>query len=96
MNMALKVGAATDEVTVSAESPLLRTEDTQAGEMINNNFISNMPQLNRNLFALLSLAGDVSGGAANAANPATGRELPPLPSTAAVPVASITTLMVAW
>jgi hypothetical protein len=61
LDVALQVGEVRDAVTVSAEAPQLRTEDAQRGEVINNNFISNMPQLNRNPFALLSLAGNVQG-----------------------------------
>ena len=57
----LEIGNAAEEVTVTAEAPLLRTTDAQVGEVINNNFISNLPQLNRNAFALLSLAGNVQG-----------------------------------
>jgi hypothetical protein len=33
----------------------LRTADAQVGEVINNQFISNLPQLNRNPFALVAL-----------------------------------------
>jgi outer membrane receptor protein involved in Fe transport len=75
MNMALQVGAATDEVTVSAESPLLRTEDAQVGEIISNNFISSMPQLNRDAFALLQLAGNVQGTAASTPTSAASLQL---------------------
>jgi hypothetical protein len=57
----LQVGESKDTVTVTDEAPPLRTEDAQTGEVINNNFISNMPQLNRNPFALLGLSGDVAG-----------------------------------
>src|SRR5258708_6524134 len=54
-------GTTQDAVTVTAEAPLLRTEDAQVGEVVNNNFIRNMPQLNRNAFALVNLAGNVQG-----------------------------------
>jgi hypothetical protein len=61
LDIALQVGESREAVTVSAEAPQLRTEDAQRGEVINNNFISHMPQLNRDPFALLSLAGNVQG-----------------------------------
>src|SRR5438552_4950748 len=61
LDIALQVGEVRDAVTVSADAPQLRTEDAQRGEVINNNFISHMPQLNRDPFALLSLAGNVQG-----------------------------------
>ncbi len=57
----LEVGDASEEVTVTGEAPLLRTADAQVGEVINNKLISNLPQLNRDPFALLSLAGNVQG-----------------------------------
>ena len=60
-NIALEIGVTAEEVTVTAEAPLLRTADAQVGEIINNNFIANLPQLNRNPFGLLSLAGNVQG-----------------------------------
>src|SRR5262249_36685178 len=59
LNIPLQVEGAVTEVAVSAEAPLLRTEDAQVGEIISNNFISSMPQLNRDAFALLQLAGNV-------------------------------------
>src|SRR5262245_46342335 len=61
LNIPLQVGGATEEVNVTAEIPLLRTEDAQVGEVINNNFISSMPQLSRDAFGLLRLAGNVQG-----------------------------------
>lgn len=61
VNVTLEIGESREIVAVVAEAPLLRTEDAQAGQVINNNFISNMPQLNRNPWALLALSGDVAG-----------------------------------
>jgi hypothetical protein len=61
VNVSLQVGAAQETVSVTDSAPLLRTEDSQTGEVVDNNFISNMPQLNRNPFALLTLSGDVTG-----------------------------------
>jgi hypothetical protein len=61
INISLEIGESRETVSVVAEAPLLRTEDAQTGEVINNNFISNMPQFNRNPFALLNLSGDVAG-----------------------------------
>lgn len=60
-DVVLEIGNAEEEVIVTADAPLLRTADAQVGEVINNKFISNLPQLNRNPFALLSLAGNVQG-----------------------------------
>ncbi|MEO8679135.1 MAG: TonB-dependent receptor [Vicinamibacterales bacterium] len=60
-DLTLEVGGATEEVTVVAASTMLRTSDASVGEVINNQFISNLPQLNRNPFALVALAGNVQG-----------------------------------
>src|SRR6478736_2730400 len=59
--LALEIGGATEEVTVNATATMLRTADASVGEVINNQFISNLPQLNRNPFALVALAGNVQG-----------------------------------
>ena len=60
-DLTLEIGGATEEVTVSASAPMLRTADASVGEVVNNQFISNLPQLNRNPFALVALAGNVQG-----------------------------------
>jgi len=54
-DLALEVGGTTEEITVTAEAPMLRTADASVGEVINNQFISNLPQLNRNPFGLVAL-----------------------------------------
>ena len=51
IDIPLQVGESRDTVTVSDEAPSLRVEDAQTREVINNTFISNLPQLNRNPFA---------------------------------------------
>lgn len=61
LNVTLEIGTATEEVTVTAAAPLLRTADAQVGEVISNQLIANLPQLNRNPFALVALAGNVQG-----------------------------------
>ena len=63
-DLSLEVGGTTEEITVTAEAPLLRTADASVGEVINNQFISNLPQLNRNPFGLVALAGNVQGSMA--------------------------------
>jgi hypothetical protein len=62
LNIGLDVGAATEVISVTSEVPLLRTEDSQTGEVINSTMITNLPQLNRNPLELLRLAGNVQGG----------------------------------
>ncbi|HVX67754.1 MAG TPA: TonB-dependent receptor [Bryobacteraceae bacterium] len=62
LDLVLSVGQQTESITVSAETPLLRTEDAQAGQVIDNSFIMNLPQLNRQSpLNLLALSGNVQG-----------------------------------
>lgn len=74
-DLALEIGTATEEITVTAEAPMLRTADASVGEVVNNTFISNLPQLNRNPFALVALAGNVQGSMATNANGQTTLQL---------------------
>ncbi len=61
IDVPLEVGGGAESVTVTAEAPMLRVADVQTGEVIDNNFIKNMPQLNRDPFALVALSGNVQG-----------------------------------
>ncbi len=61
VDLALQVGATGDTVTVTAEAPLVRTTDSQTGEVINNKMIEDLPQLNRDPLALIRLSGNVQG-----------------------------------
>ncbi len=65
IDIPLEVGGGAESVTVTAEAPMLRVADVQTGEVIDNNFIKNMPQLNRDPFALVSLSGNVQGSGTN-------------------------------
>ena len=55
----LSVVVALDETLELA--PLLRTEDAQTGEVINETMLRNLPQVDRNPLELLRLPGLVSG-----------------------------------
>lgn len=61
LDVVLSVGATTESVTVTAEIPLLRTEDAQAGMVIDNRRIQELPQYNRNPLAFAQLAPNVTG-----------------------------------
>ncbi len=61
LDVPLEVGGASESVTVTTEAPMLRVADAQRGEVIDNNFIKNLPQLNRDPWALTSLSGNVQG-----------------------------------
>jgi hypothetical protein len=61
LDLALEVGAQSERVSVTAEAPLLRTEDVQTGLVIDNRRIQELPQYNRNALAFATLAPNVNG-----------------------------------
>ncbi|HWB99844.1 MAG TPA: carboxypeptidase regulatory-like domain-containing protein, partial [Bryobacteraceae bacterium] len=61
LNIALEIGASSEHVTVTVEVPLLRTEDAQAGLVIDNRRIMELPQYDRNALAFAQLAPNVNG-----------------------------------
>ncbi|HEU0142079.1 MAG TPA: TonB-dependent receptor [Bryobacteraceae bacterium] len=65
LDIALEVGSAADRVTVTAEVPLIRTEDAQAGLVIENRRIQDLPQYNRDPLAFVFLTPNVSGSNQN-------------------------------
>lgn len=66
IDLPLEVGLTSETVTVTEEAPLLRREDAQLGEVIDQTAIQNLPQLNRDPLELLRLAGNVQGGGGRA------------------------------
>jgi hypothetical protein len=66
LDLQLEVGNVSQTVSVSAEAPLLQTEDVQTGEVIDYQMIQTLPQLNRDPLALLTLSGNVQGSGARA------------------------------
>jgi hypothetical protein len=62
LDLAMEVAAATAEhVTVTGEALLLRTQDAQSGQVIDNRRIQELPQYNRNALAFALLTADVNG-----------------------------------
>ncbi|MCC6860766.1 MAG: carboxypeptidase regulatory-like domain-containing protein [Bryobacterales bacterium] len=61
LDLTMEVGAQTERVTVTAEVPLLRTEDVQTGLVIDNRRIQELPQYNRNALAFATLTPNVNG-----------------------------------
>ncbi len=61
LEIPLEVGSATERVTITAEAPLIRTEDAQAGLVIDNKRIQDLPQYNRDPLAFVFLAPNVTG-----------------------------------
>ncbi len=65
LDITLEVGSAAERVTVSAEVPLVRTEDAQAGLVIDNKRIQDLPQYNRDPLAFVFLTPNVIGSNQN-------------------------------
>jgi len=61
LDLHLEVGGTSETVAVTAQAPLLRTEDAQIGEIIDQTMLLNLPQLDRNPLELVQLSGLVSG-----------------------------------
>src|SRR5438128_3760933 len=61
INIALEVGTEAQTVMVEGEAPLLRTQDSETGEVINNHLIETLPQMQRDPLQLLVLSGNVQG-----------------------------------
>ena len=66
INVGLVLGQSTEVVSITAEAPLLRTQDAQTGEVVDNNFIMNLPQLQRDPLQMLTISGNVQGNGARA------------------------------
>lgn len=66
IKLALSVGTAAQTVQVTADTGGLRTQDAQTGEVITHNLIEEMPDLNRDPFSLITLAGNVQGDGSRA------------------------------
>ena len=72
-DLTLEIGDITDEVTITAERPLLQAESASAGLVIPNNYIVNLPLDGRNFLELALLAPGVSPSAKGSAGSARGR-----------------------
>lgn len=61
LDLTMEVGSQTESVTVTGETPLLRSEDAQTGLVIDNRRIQELPQYNRNALAFAVLTPNVNG-----------------------------------
>jgi hypothetical protein len=61
VDLEMAVGETTDRVEVTAEAPLLRTDDAEAGMVIDNRRIQQLPAYDRNALAFATLAANVNG-----------------------------------
>jgi hypothetical protein len=81
VNVQLEVGAATQTVTVNAETtPLLDTETASINGVVTDNQVQHMPSFGRDVFQLIQLApgvfGDGAQGAGGGAEPIPGMQGP--------------------
>ncbi len=61
IDLTLQIGQTTESIMVTGDAPLVRTQDAQTGEVINNQMIMDLPQLNRDPLALIRISGNVQG-----------------------------------
>ncbi|MGH9629317.1 MAG: carboxypeptidase regulatory-like domain-containing protein, partial [Bryobacteraceae bacterium] len=59
VDVKLQLGEVTESITVDAEVPLLRTENSSVGRVVQNKTIANMPLINRRAAQLVRLSGFV-------------------------------------
>jgi carboxypeptidase family protein len=60
INVQMAVGGLTEEVSVTAESPVLETNNANRGQVIDNKFLAELPMQARNPFALSVLVAGVN------------------------------------
>jgi hypothetical protein len=59
MDISMEIGAATERITVTAESPLLETATSSVGQVIERKWITDLPMLHGNQMQLTSLSAGV-------------------------------------
>jgi len=76
IEVALKVGATSDEVTVQADVVAVETQSTGVGTVVDNQRVNEMPLNGRNVTELIFLAGMATVGTGNAAQLVSVRNYP--------------------
>lgn len=61
IDLPLEVGASSQQVTVTEQASLLRTDDAQTGMVIDNRRIQQLPEYDRNALAFATLVANVNG-----------------------------------
>ena len=61
VNLVLQVGDSSQQVTVTEQALLLRTDDAQSGMVVDNKRIQELPAYDRNVLAFASLVANVNG-----------------------------------
>ena len=65
VDFTLEIGALTDQVTITAETPVLETTSTTLGKVVDNRRILELPLNTRNVYSLIFLTPGVSGSIGN-------------------------------
>ena len=66
LDIKLEVGSMTESVEVTSAAPLLQTADSSGGQVVDSNFITNLPLNGRSSYDLVSLAPGVKGSGSSA------------------------------
>ncbi len=75
MPVSLKVGSASESVTVSTEAPIVDTGDSRTELTLQNQAVAELPIVGRNLVTLVTMAPGVSGlGTSTSGSPASGTD----------------------
>lgn len=61
VDLVLEVGESSQRITVTGQASLLRTDDAQAGMVIDNHRIQELPAYDRNVLSFASLVANVNG-----------------------------------
>jgi hypothetical protein len=65
VDFVMEVGALTDQVTITAETPVLETTSTTLGKVVDNRRILDLPLNTRNVYSLIFLTPGVTGSIGN-------------------------------
>jgi hypothetical protein len=65
VDFTLEVGALTDQITVTSETPILETTSTTLGKVVDNRRILDLPLNTRNVYSLIFLTPGVTGSIGN-------------------------------
>ena len=74
IDVTLNVGQVTDTVNVTAETPLLQSEKSTIGQVVEQRTIQSIPLATRNFTQILGISAGVVGSVFNADNPGTGSD----------------------
>lgn len=74
IDIVLSVGRVTDTVNVTAETPLLQSEKSTLGQVVEQRTIQSIPLATRNFTQILGTSAGVVGSVFNADNPGTGSD----------------------